>query len=120
MRGGVALHALVDQCRSRDGLAQWFQPLALVGAAAHGYVQAGALMVCTGHLGALDDSRDGALHREHLLPGLETIWQLEVPDLQNTLAPPRVVAPAGQAGRVKCSFTCRTGSRPTAQNPFAA
>jgi len=39
---------------ARDGPAQLFQPLALVGIAAHGCVQAETMLVGTEHQGVLD------------------------------------------------------------------
>jgi len=68
-RSGVDLYPFVGQCGSGDGPAQLFQPLALVGVAAHRRMQAKALMVGTQLLGALDVQRHRALHRQNLLPG---------------------------------------------------
>jgi len=67
--GAIDPHALVGQCCSGDGPAQLFQPLALVGVAAHSRVQAQALIVGTQLLGVRSVSRHRTLHRENLLPG---------------------------------------------------
>ncbi len=67
--GSVALHAFVGQGRPRDVAAKLLQPLALVGAAAHGGVQAEPLLVGAQRLGERGIARHRALHREHLLPG---------------------------------------------------
>jgi hypothetical protein len=67
--GAVDLYPFVGQCGSGNVTAQLFQPLTLVGSAAHGRVQAEALMVGTQLLGARSVSRHRTLHREHLLPG---------------------------------------------------
>jgi len=58
--GAVDLYPFVGQCWAGNGPAQLFQPLALVGIAAHGRMQAKALMVGTQILVALDVQRHGA------------------------------------------------------------
>ena len=67
--GSVDLYPFIGQCWSGDGAAQLLQPLALVGIAAHGRVQAEALMVGTQILVARSVALPPTLHREHVLPG---------------------------------------------------
>ena len=69
---GVALHTFVGQGRARDVAAQLLQRLAVVGAAAHGSVQAETLHVGTQLWSERSITGHGALHREHLLPGTRT------------------------------------------------
>ncbi len=69
--GGVGLHALAGQSGARDVAAQLLQPLAVVGAAAHGCVQAKSIDVSTAAASKPSPWASGhrALHRQHLLAG---------------------------------------------------
>jgi len=67
--GSVGLHALVNQCRARGVAAQLLQRQAVVGAAAHGGVEAEALDVGAQSLLEVRVPGLGTLHRQHLLPG---------------------------------------------------
>ena len=66
---GVGLHPFVGQCRAGDVAAQLFQRLALVGAAAHGGVQAETLNVGAHILLGVRIPGHEALQCQHLLSG---------------------------------------------------
>ena len=70
--GDVGLHALVGQRGAGDVAAQLFQRLAATGRAAHGSVQAEAVVVCAQRLVQVRLSRHRPLHFEHLLAGART------------------------------------------------
>jgi hypothetical protein len=67
--GGIGLHAFVGQRRARDVAAKLLQPLAVVGATAHGCVQAEPADVGAQRLLEVCVSGHGTLQRQHLLPG---------------------------------------------------
>jgi len=69
LSGGVGLHALLGQGRTRDVAAQLLQRLAVVGAAAHGGVEAEDLDVGAQSLLEVPVPGHGTLHRQHLLAG---------------------------------------------------
>ncbi len=66
---GVCLHTFVGQRRAGDVAAQLLQRLAVVGAAAHGGVQAEPVDVGAQRLLEVLLPGHDALHRQHLLPG---------------------------------------------------
>ncbi|MDP1690730.1 MAG: hypothetical protein Q8L49_02005, partial [Burkholderiaceae bacterium] len=72
MPGSVGLYAFVGQCWAGDGAAQPLQRLAIVGAAAHGSVQAEAVAVGAQRLLEVLLAGHDALQRQHLLAGPRT------------------------------------------------
>jgi len=66
--GGVGLHALLGQSGARDVAAQLLQRMAIIGAAAHGGVQAETLAVGAQRLLKVRVPGHSTLHRQHLLP----------------------------------------------------
>ena len=69
LTGGVGLHAFVGQRPAGDVAAQLLQRLAVVGAAAHGAVQAEAVDVSAERLLEVFVPWHRAQHRSHLLAG---------------------------------------------------
>ena len=90
-----------------DVAVQLLQPLALVGGAAHGGMQAETLLVGTQRRGEGGVSRHRAFHREHLLPdtraegkAVSTCGHLQRPERAGVV---RIGVAVGQVGRPSSS-----------------
>jgi hypothetical protein len=106
------VHALVGQRRAGDVAAQLFQCLAVVGAAAHGSVQAETADVGAQRLLEVRFPGQGALHSQHLLAGaraegdaISTGRSLQRPERTGLV---RIAVVVGYVGRTRADGAAST------------